>query len=67
MILCVNYNNLYIIFLKTPSKGSGLKLTLKYLERVGVQWGGFNAGKIRRDIRTIDKWKDLSIESLPPS
>lgn len=36
------------------TKGSGLKTTLKYLERVVVQWGGFNAGKIGRDIRTID-------------
>jgi multimeric flavodoxin WrbA len=42
------------ILVIATTKGSGLKLTLKYLERVGVQWGGFNAGKIGRDIRTID-------------
>lgn len=36
------------------TKGSGLKSTLKYLERVVIQWGGFNVGKIGRSIRTID-------------
>lgn len=38
----------------STTKGSGLKSTLKYLERVVVQWGGFNAGKIGRTIGTID-------------
>ena len=38
----------------STTKGSGLKSTLKYLERVVIQWGGFNAGKIGRSIRTID-------------
>jgi multimeric flavodoxin WrbA len=36
------------------TKGSGLKPTLKYLERVVIQWGGFNAGKIGRNIINID-------------
>lgn len=36
------------------TKGSGLKPTLKYLERVVIQWGGFNVGKIGRSIRNID-------------
>ena len=36
------------------TKGSGLKSTLKYLERVVIQWGGFNAGEIGRSIRNID-------------
>ena len=38
----------------STTKGSGLKSTLRYLERVVIQWGGFNAGKIGRSIRTID-------------
>ena len=38
----------------STTKGSGLKSTLKYLERVVIQWGGFNAGKIGRSIRTIN-------------
>lgn len=38
----------------STTKGSGLKPTLKYLQRVVIQWGGFNAGKIGRSIRTID-------------
>ena len=38
----------------STTKGSGLKSTLKYLERVVIQWGGFNAGKIGRSIGTID-------------
>jgi len=38
----------------STTKGSGLKSTLKYLERVVIQWGGFNAGKIGRNIRNID-------------
>ena len=36
------------------TKGSGLKSTLKYLERVVIQWGGFNVGKIGRSIINID-------------
>ncbi|MFA6808161.1 MAG: flavodoxin family protein [Eubacteriales bacterium] len=36
------------------TKGSGLKETLKYLERVVIQWGGVNAGRIGRSIRNID-------------
>ena len=39
----------------STTKGSGLKSTLKYLERVVIQWGGVNAGKIGRNIRNIDK------------
>ena len=39
----------------STTKGSGLKYTLKYLEKVVIQWGGFNAGKIGRSIRNIDK------------
>jgi multimeric flavodoxin WrbA len=39
----------------STTKGSGLKYTLKYLQRVVIQWGGFNAGKIGRTIRTIDE------------
>ena len=38
----------------STTKGSGLKYTLKYLEKVVIQWGGFNAGKIGRSIRNID-------------
>lgn len=39
----------------STTKGSGLSSTLKYLERVVIQWGGFNAGKIGRSITNIDK------------
>ncbi|MBU3190033.1 flavodoxin family protein [Clostridium bowmanii] len=42
------------VLLISTTKGSGLKPTLKYLERVVIQWGGFNVGKIGRTIRTID-------------
>ena len=42
-----------MLVISTP-KGSGLKPTLKYLERVVIQWGGFNAGKIGRSIRNIE-------------
>lgn len=42
------------ILVIATTKGSGLKSTLKYLERVVIQWGGFNAGKIGRSIRDID-------------
>ncbi|MGV8982000.1 flavodoxin family protein [Clostridium sp.] len=38
----------------STTKGSGLKSTLKYLERVVIQWGGFNTGKIGRSIRNIN-------------
>ncbi|MBU3180730.1 flavodoxin family protein [Clostridium psychrophilum] len=38
----------------STTKGSGLKYTLNYLEKVVIQWGGFNAGKIGRSIRNID-------------
>ena len=37
------------------TKGSGLKETLRYLERVVVQWGGFTVGGIGRSISNIDK------------
>lgn len=37
------------------TKGSGLKFTLSYLERVVIQWGGINSGSIGRSIRNIDK------------
>lgn len=37
------------------TKGSGLKRTLKYLNRVVIQWGGFYVGKIGRTIGNIDK------------
>ena len=42
------------ILVIATTKGSGLKYTLKYLERVAIQWGAFNAGKIGRSIRNID-------------
>lgn len=42
------------VLVLATTKGSGLKATLKYLERVVIQWGGFNAGKIGKTIRTID-------------
>ncbi|MGH4050102.1 MAG: flavodoxin family protein [Clostridium sp.] len=38
----------------STTKGSGLKSTLKYLDRVVIQWGGINAGKIGRSIGNID-------------
>lgn len=37
------------------TKGSGLKSTLKYLESVVTQWGGFDAGSIGRNIRNIEE------------
>lgn len=43
------------ILVIATTKGSGLKSTLKYLERVVIQWGGFNTGKIGRSVRTIDR------------
>ncbi|MGK0466103.1 flavodoxin family protein, partial [Clostridium sp.] len=42
------------ILVISTTKGSGLNSTLKYLQRVVVQWGGFNTGKIGRNIRTIN-------------
>lgn len=39
----------------STTKGSGLKDTLRYLERVVVQWGGFNVASIGRSIRNIDE------------
>jgi multimeric flavodoxin WrbA len=42
------------ILVIATTKGSGLKSTLKYLQRVVIQWGGFNVGKIGRSIRNID-------------
>lgn len=39
----------------STTKGSGLKYTLKYLERIGTQWGTYNCGSIGRDIRSIKK------------
>lgn len=42
------------VLIISTTKGSGLKSTMKYLERVVIQWGGFNAGRIGRTIRTID-------------
>ncbi|ONI39688.1 hypothetical protein AN640_01670 [Candidatus Epulonipiscium fishelsonii] len=37
------------------TKGSGLKNTLTYLEKVIIQWGGINAGIIGRNVRTINE------------
>lgn len=48
------------ILVIATTKGSGLKSTLKYLERVVIQWGGFNAGKIGRSIRNIDDKVEVS-------
>ena len=42
------------VLLMSTTMGSGLKSTLNYLERVVIQWGGFNAGKISRNIRTMN-------------
>ena len=38
----------------STTKGSGVKATVKYLQRVVIQWGGFYAGEIHRTIRTIN-------------
>lgn len=43
------------ILVIATTKGSGLKYTLSYLERVVIQWGGINSGSIGRSIRNIDK------------
>ncbi|MGL5540005.1 MAG: flavodoxin family protein [Erysipelotrichaceae bacterium] len=37
------------------TKGSGLADTLRYLEKVGTQWGVYHCGAIGRDIRTSNK------------
>lgn len=42
------------ILVIATTKGSGLKSTIKYLERVVIQWGGFNSGKITRNIGNIE-------------
>jgi multimeric flavodoxin WrbA len=42
------------ILVISTTKGSGLNSTLKYLQRIVIQWGGFNAGRIGRNIRTIN-------------
>ncbi|MDD2371296.1 MAG: flavodoxin family protein [Firmicutes bacterium] len=42
------------ILVMSTTKGSGLKATLKYLEKVVVQWGAINAGSIGRGIRNIE-------------
>lgn len=53
------------ILVISTTKGSGLKETIKYLERVVVQWGGFNAGKIGRSIRNIeDKVQECEVKSF---
>lgn len=36
------------------TKGSGLKDTLAYLDKVCAQWGGMSAGQVGRNIRTIN-------------
>jgi multimeric flavodoxin WrbA len=53
------------ILVISTTKGSGLKPTLKYLERVVVQWGGYNAGQLGRDIRTIsNKIKESDVKDF---
>ena len=53
------------VLIISTTKGSGLKPTLKYLQRVVIQWGGFNAGKIGRNIRNIDnKIKESECENF---
>lgn len=37
------------------TKGSGLKLTLDYLENVAMQWGGMPAGRVGRSVRNADR------------
>lgn len=48
------------IMVISTTKGSGLKPALKYLERVVVQWGAINAGKIGRNIGNIDNKIEIS-------
>lgn len=43
------------ILVIATTKGSGLKDTLNYLEKVVIQWGGINSGSIGRSIRNINK------------
>lgn len=43
------------IFHVATTKGSGLKQTLKYLNRVSIQWGGYKTGNIGKSIRNIDE------------
>lgn len=43
------------VLVMATTKGSGLKTTLKYLQRVAIQWGGFYTSRISRNIATIDK------------
>lgn len=43
------------ILVVATTKGSGLKYTLDYLDKVVIQWGGMNSGSIGRNIRNIDK------------
>lgn len=42
------------VLIIATTKGSGLKSTIKYLDRVVIQWGAFSVGNIGRTIRTID-------------
>lgn len=42
------------------TKGSGLKSTINYMQKVVTQWGGINAGSIGRTIRNIDV--DVKVE-----
>lgn len=43
------------VLVLATTKGSGLKSTLYYLEKLVIQWGGINAGRIGRNIRTIEE------------
>lgn len=43
------------ILVVATTMGSGLKSTSAYLERVVVQWGAFNTGKVVRSIRNMDQ------------
>ncbi|ONI46877.1 hypothetical protein AN644_02295 [Candidatus Epulonipiscium fishelsonii] len=43
------------ILMLATTKGSGLKNTLKYLEKVTTQWGAINAGTIGRTVRTVNE------------
>ena len=46
------------------TKGSGLKDTLNYLDKVCEQWGGLHAGQIGRNVRTITNPVTLKEMSL---
>lgn len=53
------------VLVMATTKGSGLKTTLNYLERVAIQWGGINAGRIGRSIGTMrDLVRDQECESF---